>query len=49
MTRSSIRSALRRAAGNRSHLRQERALQRALADAPTQETAHEIAAISARW
>ena len=45
----SIRVALRRARGNRSHLRQEWALQRDLADAPTQETAHEIAAISARW
>jgi hypothetical protein len=43
-----IRIALRRARGNRSHLRQERALQQALADAPTLETAHEIAAISAR-
>jgi hypothetical protein len=43
-----IRTSLRRARGTRAHLRQERALLRALAEAPTVETAHEIAAISAR-
>ena len=36
----------RRAA--RRHLREERALARALASAPTVESAHEIAALSAR-
>ena len=46
---SRVRNALRRARADRAHLRQERALRRALADAPTQEAAHEIAAISTRW
>ncbi|HET6391195.1 MAG TPA: hypothetical protein VFG13_00095 [Blastococcus sp.] len=32
----------------RRHLREERALARALASAPTVESAHEIAALSAR-
>jgi hypothetical protein len=46
MTRLSTALARRRA--NRSHLREERALQRALAGAPTVESAHEIAALLAR-
>ena len=45
---SRFRTALIRARGNRAHLRAERALQRALAGAPTVEAAHEIAAISTR-
>ena len=32
----------------RAHLREERAIARALASAPTVESAHEIAALSAR-
>ena len=46
---SRVRTALRRVRDDRAHLRAERALRRALADAPTQESAHENAAISARW
>ena len=46
MTRLSTVLARRSAA--RSHLRDERALARALASAPTVESAHEIAALSAR-
>jgi hypothetical protein len=46
---SRVRNGLRRVRADRVHLRAERALQRALADAPTQQSRHEIAAISARW
>lgn len=46
MTR--LRTALTAARHRRTHLREERALQRALAGAPTVESAHEIAALSAR-
>jgi hypothetical protein len=44
----SIRSALARHRTNRTHLREERALRRAVAAAPTLESAHEIASLSAR-
>jgi hypothetical protein len=44
----SLRSALARHRTTRAHLREERALQRAVAAAPTLESAHEIAALSAR-
>jgi hypothetical protein len=44
----SLRSALARHRTTRAYLRQERALQRAVAAAPTLESAHEIAALSAR-
>ena len=43
-----FRSALTRARATRAHLREERALQRAVAAAPTVESAHEIAALLAR-
>jgi hypothetical protein len=46
MSRLHTALASRRAA--RRHLREERALARALAAAPTIESAHEIAALSAR-
>ncbi len=46
MSRLHTTLASRRAA--RRHLREERALARALASAPTVESAHEIAALSAR-
>ena len=46
MTRLSTTFANRRAA--RRHLREERALARAFASAPTVESAHEIAALTAR-
>ncbi|WP_346618677.1 hypothetical protein [Blastococcus montanus] len=46
MTR--IRTALARRHALRAHLRQERALARAFAAAPTLESAHEIAALGAR-
>jgi hypothetical protein len=44
----SLRTVLARRRSTRAHLREERALQRALATAPTQESAHEIAALTAR-
>ena len=44
----SIRTALSRARDRRTHLREERALQRALAGAPTVESAHEIATLTTR-
>ena len=43
-----FRTALRRSREERTSLRQERSLQRALAAAPTVESAHEIASLSAR-
>ena len=43
-----LRTALTRARASRRHLREERALQRAVAGAPTVESAHEITALSAR-
>ncbi|WP_158544559.1 hypothetical protein [Blastococcus sp. TBT05-19] len=46
MTR--LRTALARRSAVRAHLREERALDRALAAAPTLESAHEIAVLSAR-
>ncbi|MCZ2860444.1 hypothetical protein [Blastococcus sp. VKM Ac-2987] len=46
MTR--IRTTLARRHAERVHLRQERDLARALATAPTLESAHEIAALGAR-
>lgn len=46
MTR--IRTTLARRHAERVHLRQERALASALAAAPTVESAHELAALSAR-
>ena len=46
MTR--LRTALSRHRAVRAHLREERALQRALAAAPTVESAHEISALMAR-
>ncbi|MGY1696983.1 MULTISPECIES: hypothetical protein [unclassified Geodermatophilus] len=46
MTR--LRSALTAARASARTRRDERALQRALAAAPTQESAHEIAALAAR-
>ncbi len=46
MTR--LRTTLTRARDRRSHLRQERALARALAGAPTVESAHEIAVLTTR-
>ena len=45
---SSLRTALARRFATRAHLREERELQRALAGAPTLESAHEIAALSTR-
>jgi hypothetical protein len=44
----SLRTVLARRRSIRAHLREERALQRAFAMAPTQESAHEIAALTAR-
>ena len=44
----SLRTALYRHRAVRAHLREERALQRALAAAPTVESAHEISALIAR-
>ena len=44
----SQRTVLSRRRATRAHLREERALQRALATAPTQESAHEIAVLAAR-
>ena len=44
----SLRTALARRRSTRAHLREERALQRALATAPTLESAHEISAMAAR-
>ena len=46
MTR--IRTVLSRRHAARAHLREERALARALAAAPTVESAHEISALMAR-
>ena len=46
MTR--LRTALTRSRAERASRRQERALQRALAAAPTVESAHEIASLRAR-
>jgi hypothetical protein len=46
MTR--LPAAIRRFRATRAHLREERALQQAFAAAPTVESAHEIAALSAR-
>ncbi|RZU31918.1 hypothetical protein [Blastococcus saxobsidens] len=46
MTR--IRAALSRRSALRAHLREERALARAQAFAPTVESAHEIAVLTAR-
>ncbi len=46
MTR--LRTALSHRRAVRAHLREERALAEALAAAPTVESAHEIAAITAR-
>jgi hypothetical protein len=43
-----LRTALTRARADRAFRRQERTLQRALAAAPTLESAHEIAALLAR-
>ncbi len=43
----SLRTALARRRSARAHLRDERALGRALAAAPTLESAHEIAALAA--
>lgn len=44
----SIRSAFSRSRTTRRHLREERALNRALAAAPTVESAHEIASVASR-
>jgi hypothetical protein len=44
----SLRTALVRRRAVRAHLREEQELARALAAAPTQESAHEIVALSAR-
>jgi hypothetical protein len=44
----SLRTVLARHRSTRVHLREERALQRAFAAAPTQESAHEIATLTAR-
>ena len=43
-----FRTALRRSREERTSLRQERSLQRALAAAPTVESAHEIASMLTR-
>jgi hypothetical protein len=43
----SLRTALARRRSARAHLRDARALERALATAPTLESAHEIAALAA--
>jgi hypothetical protein len=44
----SLRTALAERRSARAHLREERALARALGAAPTVESAHEISAIAAR-
>ena len=44
----SLRTALAHRRSARAHLREERSLNRALAMAPTVESAHEIAALAAR-
>jgi hypothetical protein len=44
----SLRTALSRRRAVRAHLREERALYRALAAAPTLESAHEISALITR-
>ena len=44
---SAFRTALARRRSTRAHLREERALARALAGAPTLESAHEITALAA--
>jgi hypothetical protein len=43
-----LRTLLARHRSNRAHLRDERALARAFAGAPTLESAHEITALAAR-
>jgi hypothetical protein len=43
-----LRAALARHRAHRTHRRDERALRRAIAAAPTVESAHEIAALAAR-
>jgi hypothetical protein len=45
---SRLQSSLTRRRAARAHLREERALARALATAPTVESAHEISALMAR-
>jgi hypothetical protein len=45
---SRLQSSLSRRRAARAHLREERALARALAAAPTVESAHEISALMAR-
>lgn len=45
---SRLRTTITRHRSARAHLREERALARALSRAPTVESAHEIAALSAR-
>jgi hypothetical protein len=45
---STLRTVLARHRSARTHVRDERALQRALAAAPTVESAHELSAIAAR-
>jgi len=45
---SRLQSTLSRRRAVRAHLREERALARAMASAPTVESAHEIATLSAR-
>jgi len=45
---SRLHTSISRRRAARLHLREERALARALASAPTVESAHEIAALSAR-
>jgi hypothetical protein len=45
---SRLQSAFSRRRAVRAHLREERALARALASAPTVESAHEIAVLSTR-
>ncbi|MCA0145220.1 hypothetical protein [Blastococcus sp. LR1] len=44
----SLRTTLARRHAARTHLREERAIARALAAAPTQESRHEIASLLAR-
>jgi hypothetical protein len=44
----SLRTVINARRSARAHLRDERAIQRALSMAPTVESAHEIAALSAR-
>jgi hypothetical protein len=43
-----LRTVLARRRSNRAHLREERALARAVAGAPTLESAHELATLAAR-